>query len=160
MYHTPSERLGLALYTAVSDMSDWLFQRWLNVWIWDEDFEVTAVHTLLSEGIGERFVDEFEDPRLTLDSRIAIQGLLQEIQKEIIDGGFEYHNEGADYRAYIAALLFKYPATLVFSIPQGKLHSAFRLVMKSPALSWETLCAVIDEDVDDGLLHALMEGAV
>jgi len=58
--------------------------------------------------------------------------------------------------AFAALLLFSFPARLVKLLSVEQCKNAFRLLLVTPKLTWNTIMTLVNEDVDDTLVRAMV----
>jgi hypothetical protein len=58
--------------------------------------------------------------------------------------------------AFAALLLFSFPARLVKLLSVEQCKRAFKLLLVTPKLTWNTIMTLVNEDVDDTLVRAMM----
>jgi len=67
--------------------------------------------------------------------------------------------EGLDtdmVQAYTAILLFKYPTLDIRELPSQTIVKMMHVEMQVPGLTWEDLCAALEQDIDTSIMNSLV----
>jgi hypothetical protein len=159
--YTPLEELGTQTYWAFC--ASWLPSTadWQSVWVTKEHAHADSLEAFFGEVFYPEFGDECANGMPLSGTSEASLDLFFTTIDDVVGLIFATRPDdadSADFKAFIALLLFRFLPQQVQSLTFDESRLAFRLLIQVPSLSWEELQTAIHEDVDPELFRSLIGG--